>query len=201
MTSPVLRIIASLGFGYAAGMIPFAYLIGRLKGVDIRTTGSGNIGATNLGRNLGLPYFLAGFVLDALKGLGPVLAAPLLQLIPGGVGAGAILGHIFNPLFGFRGGKGVSTTIGVALGLVPLSFVAGIGVWVIIYLTTFWVSLASIGFALVIAVATWFVPGIEPGVRIFIAVLAALVIAAHHSNIKRILTGTERRTVLWNKRQ
>ena len=126
-----MTIIIAFIIGAFFGMIPFSYCIGRIKGVDITRTGSGNIGATNLGRTCGFAYFILGFVLDAVKGLIPVLLARTFMWPGIAAGLGAILGHVFNPFFRFRGGKGVSTTIGVTLGLVPLSFAISLAAWIL----------------------------------------------------------------------
>jgi glycerol-3-phosphate acyltransferase PlsY len=192
--------LLSFALGLVCGIIPFSYLLARIKGVDLKTVGSGNIGATNLGRSLGLGFFLLGFFLDGLKGLVPVLIAR--AVFPPAIlaGLGAILGHIFNPLFDFRGGKGVSTTIGVAAGLSPISFGVAIGAWVIIYLLTYLVSLASIVSAVVLPLAAVLIR--EAGIwdRVVIAMIAGLVIYAHRSNIGRLLKGDEPKTVFWSGR-
>jgi glycerol-3-phosphate acyltransferase PlsY len=192
--------LLSFALGLVCGIIPVSYLLARIKGVDLKTVGSGNIGATNLGRSLGLGFFLLGFFLDGLKGLVPVLIAR--AVFPPAIlaGLGAILGHIFNPLFDFRGGKGVSTTIGVAAGLSPISFGVAIGAWVIIYLLTYLVSLASIVSAVVLPLAAVLIR--EAGIwdRVVIAMIAGLVIYAHRSNIGRLLKGDEPKTVFWSGR-
>ena len=187
-----------IGFGF--GMIPFSYLIARIKGVNLRQVGSGNIGATNLGRTFGLPFFIIGFVLDGLKGLIPVLLSKNLHYPAALAGAGALIGHILNPLFQFRGGKGVSTTIGVAIGLVPKSFLISLGTWIITYLITYIVSLASVCFALALPFVVIILHEAELLDRIFIIIMGALIIYAHRSNIKRLIKGKEPRTILWRKR-
>jgi glycerol-3-phosphate acyltransferase PlsY len=178
-------------------MIPFSYLLGILKGVDIRKIGSGNIGATNLGRACGTFYFISGFALDGLKGLIPVMITLAIGLPAAVCGAGAIIGHVFNPFFAFRGGKGVSTTIGVTLGIVPKSFLAALAVWVIIYLITHIVALASICFAIVLPVIVFLWHESTILDRLFIVLMAVLIVYAHRSNIKRILNKEEPRTRLW----
>jgi glycerol-3-phosphate acyltransferase PlsY len=186
--------------GCAGGMIPFSYLIGIVRGVDIRKIGSGNIGATNLYRALGPVYFVVGFVLDGVKGLIPVLLVRAWHFAPALAGAGAILGHIFNPFFGFRGGKGVSTIIGVALGLTLKSFLAGLGAWLIVYLATFFVSAASLALAVILPVSAFIFREGSGLDRILIAVLGLLIIFAHRSNIKRLWKKEEPRTILWKKK-
>lgn len=185
--------------GGAFGIIPFAYLIARLKGIDLKETGSGNIGATNLGRACGPIYFVLGFLLDGLKGLIPVLMARSFSLSAACAGAGAIIGHVFNPLFNFKGGKGVSTMIGVTVGLSPMSFGIALACWLIIYLITNFVSLASIFFALALPVVAFLLTEGHLHDRIFITLMSLLIIVAHHSNIKRLIMGKEPKTILWRK--
>ncbi len=192
--------IISFIIGFAFGMIPFSYLIASIKGIDLRTVGSGNIGATNLGRTFGLPFFIIGFVLDGLKGLIPVLLAKNFYYPAALAGAGALIGHVFNPLFQFRGGKGVSTTIGIAIGLVPKSFLISLAAWIITYLITCIVSLASICFALFLPFVVIILHEAELLDIIFIFIMAILIIYAHRSNIKRLLQKKEPRTILWRKR-
>ena len=187
-----------IGFGF--GIIPFSYILGKIKGVDLRQQGSGNIGATNLGRSLGLGFFILGFLLDGFKGLIPVLLAQSLSMIPALAGTGAIIGHIFNPLFKFKGGKGVSTIIGVAVGLTPRSFLISIGVWLIVYLATYVVSLASICLAFVLPVIIILLKEANIMARILIIVLCAFIIIAHRKNIQRLAKGQEPKTVFWRKR-
>lgn len=186
--------------GFCFGIIPFSYIIARIKGIDLKKVGSGNIGATNLGRSLGLPFFLLGFILDGLKGLVPVLLANAL-LLPGALaGAGAILGHIFNPFFQFRGGKGVSTTIGVAIALIPRSFFSSLIIWIIVYLATYLVSLASIIFAAALPLVAIILQDGATLDRIFILIIALFVIYAHRANIRRLLNREEPKTIFWKKK-
>ncbi len=192
--------IVSFVIGFAFGMIPFSYILGRIKGVDLKTSGSGNIGATNLGRKLGTPFFILGFILDALKGLAPVLLARSLSFTPALAGVGAIAGHIFNPFFKFKGGKGVSTVVGVALGLTPKSFLLAIAVWLVIYLATFIVSLASLCLAIVLPVIIIILKEANTMARILMIVICILIIVAHYKNIKRLINGTEPKTIFWKKK-
>ncbi len=195
-----MTIILAFIIGAVFGMIPFSYIIGRIKGVDITQTGSGNIGATNLGRTCGFGYFILGFVLDALKGLIPVLLAKAF-LWPGiAAGLGAILGHVFNPFFRFRGGKGVSTTIGVTLGLVPLSFAISLAAWILVYLLTFIVSMASLGLALVLPITAFVLKEGSMLDRIFIILVSLLIIFAHRANIGRIIKKQEPKTIFWRRK-
>jgi glycerol-3-phosphate acyltransferase PlsY len=177
--------------------------------VDIRKTGSGNIGATNLSRALGRGWGVAAFVLDFAKGLIPVLAASHLAasrpgafLVEGearlavAAGLAAILGHVFPLYLGFRGGKGVATAFGVVTGLSPLSAL-GMGlVWLGLYLLTRIVSVASMAAALALPVLVLILErGREDGgfvpVLVFAAGVAALILVRHRSNFRRLLRGEE----------
>lgn len=171
-----------------------------MKGIDLKKVGSGNIGATNLGRQAGLLFFVLGFILDGIKGLIPVLIAQNLGYVSAFAGAGAILGHVFNPFFRFRGGKGVATTIGVGIGIVPKSFLLSIAVWIIIYLSTYIVALASIGFAIALPIISFFFKEAFMIDRIFLMIMALLIIYAHRSNIKRIFKKEEPKYIIWRKK-
>ncbi len=196
----ITEILISFIIGIISGMIPFSYLLGRLKGIDLKKTGSGNIGATNLGRALGLKFFIIGFLLDGVKGFLPVIISRPLNLYPAFAGAGAILGHIYNPIFNFKGGKGVSTTLGVSLGLVPLPFLISLGVWIIIYFITYVVSIASMGLAVTLSLTTFLLGNNGMTEKILILILSTVIIFAHRSNIKRLINKTEPKTVFWRKK-
>jgi glycerol-3-phosphate acyltransferase PlsY len=174
-------------------------MLGLLRGVNLRKTGSGNIGATNLGRTLGFGFFAIGFILDASKGIIPVLLS--LHLFTTGTlaGAGAILGHVFNPFFGFHGGKGVATAIGVGLALLTKSFALALGVWLIVYLATFLVSLASLCFAVTLPVFSILIGEGTTGDRLLFIVIAILIIYAHRANITRLIKQKEPKTFLWRR--
>ena len=206
--------------GYVIGSIPFSLLLGKLKGVDIRKIGSGNVGAMNLGRLLGRPWFIAAFILDMLKGLFPTVLAGWLLSQRAMVGdwsesirslcwllSGlcAVLGHNYPLFLGFRGGKGVSTSFGVALGVYPaltlpaiLSFV----VWVLGLALTRMSSVGSICGAILFPVFCVLL-GWRQGAAmmdrwpflLFAFVVMGLVVGRHRANIARILAGTETRVV------
>jgi len=186
--------------GVLFGIIPFSFMLGKLRGIDLRMVGSGNIGATNLGRTLGLPFFILGFVLDALKGVVPVLLSQSLFASGTFAGAGAILGHIFNPFFGFRGGKGVATTIGVAVSLAAKSFALSLGIWLLVYLTTMLVSLASLCFSVALPLVSFLIHDGTLADRLLFILIATIVFFAHRHNIGRLIRGKEPKTVLWRKR-
>lgn len=191
---------------YLLGSIPVGYLLVRVfRKQDIRAVGSGNIGATNVLRSGGKGLGLATFLLDALKGsaavlLGAFLAAPLLPGVPQRnvealAALFAVLGHMFPIWLRFRGGKGVATGFGVFLVAAPPAALAAITVFAIVLGLTRYVSLASILGAASFPVFAWFM-GSGPKPAFFIAVqfaVALLVIAKHHPNIRRLLTGTEHR--------
>ncbi len=192
--------------GYLIGGIPFAYIVTWLKtGKDIRAIGSGNVGATNVGRLLGLPYFFLVFFLDFAKGAGPVLLAQYLarntslpgaEFLPPVVGFTAILGHLFPIYLGMKGGKGVATAIGVLLCLTPWATLVGLATWIVLTLASRMVSFGSVGFAAAFAIAHLLITG-EPWSRdqlplsILVLLLAVLIVVKHRSNISRILAGTE----------
>lgn len=191
---------------YLIGAVPFGYLIARARGVDILRVGSGNIGATNVGRVLGRPFGVLVFALDFAKGAGPVLAAIALKgvladtpLWTGGwveVGAGlaAFLGHLFPVYLGFRGGKGVATGAGVVAVLLPVPALVGLVTWIVVVASTRTVSLASIAATLALGAAqlsrSWPPDLAEP--RTLFALLAAgLVVLRHRSNLVRLAQGRE----------
>ncbi len=184
---------------YLIGSIPTAYILVRwVKGIDIRTVGSGNVGATNTSRALGKKYAYLVFVIDVLKGVLPVLViAPVLVLSPDVFarlvcGVCAILGHNFPIFLQFRGGKGVATTIGVLVAAMPQ--VAGICliVWLGFYAVTRYVSVGSLAAAIVIPIAQLCLGFSfkEVSVGVFLAIL---IVVRHRENIGRLLRGEENR--------
>ena len=207
--NPTLWLLWLFG-AFLAGSIPFAVLLGRAKGVDIRQHGSGNPGATNLGRAVGKKWGLLCFVLDVLKGLIPVLlCGRLLELgaTPGPaiqwvlVAVAAVTGHIFSPWLKFKGGKGVATGLGATLGLFPvvtLPALAAFGLWYAVARVTGYVGLASSAAAASLPLLTagnaqrlGFTVGQTTVFTGLTALLAALVIWRHRGNLARIRAGTE----------
>jgi glycerol-3-phosphate acyltransferase PlsY len=188
------------------GGIPFGYLVFRqVKGIDIRTVGSGNIGATNVGRLLGFRYFLLVFALDVLKGFAPTFVVPLLAQslgapgppeLPVFIALAAVLGHNFPVYLGFKGGKGVATSLGVLLALDPIACASAAVGFFLIFLICRYVSLSSIAGALAF-VAGHFAWTAEPWSRDKLAMsllaiaIAVLLIIRHHKNLRRIIQGTE----------
>ncbi len=195
---------------YLVGGVPFGYLAGKiLAGIDIRQHGSRNVGATNVFRVVGRGAGLAVYLLDALKGLGPVLAAKALWPAGGASGEwyyvliaiAAILGHVFTPYLGFKGGKGVATASGAMLALSPLPLLAALLVFVLVLAAFGWVSLGSIAaaFTFPIAVAMELVLKNKYPFTPVLAVgwfLTILVIVTHRANIVRLLQGKEPRLTL-----
>ncbi len=208
---PLAFAMLLLVVAYLIGALPFGYLLGRMKGVDLFKVGSGNIGATNAGRVLGRKFGLLAFAFDFLKGSLPVAAIdPVAKAF--GVDAQAVLGHVdalrvgaalcaflghIYPLYlGFRGGKGVATGAGVLLVLVPGPTVLGLLAWLVLLLATRTVSLSSIlGVCLMLLCRMLSVPapfGPEQWlVSTFCTVGVTLVLLKHRANIRRLLAGTE----------
>ena len=199
-------------FSYLLGSVPFGIIIARAHGKDLRSIGSGNIGATNVARALGRRWAYVCFLLDVLKGLVPMLAVRIfigITNVTAGllslwllVGCAAILGHIFPIYLKFKGGKGVSTSLGVAFGLWPYyTMCAAIAfvVWAAVALIWRYVSLASIAasiaFPLVLVLAIvlepdWDFANLWP-LLIAATAIPLMVIIRHRENIKRLIAGTE----------
>lgn len=193
---------------YIIGSLPSGYLAGRLAGVDVRTLGSGNIGATNVLRVLGKPWGFAVFFIDAFKGFGAVRFAIWLagrtsasidysEFFAILAAATCIVGHSFPVWLGFKGGKGVATSAGSIFGVLPLAAVAIFLVWLLVFFTTRYVSIASIvaALALPIFVALLVQQGMTRGMVLlyFSTAMTALVVWRHRSNISRLVNGTEQR--------
>jgi glycerol-3-phosphate acyltransferase PlsY len=185
---------------YVAGATPFGYLAGKLKGIDLRQHGSGNIGATNALRVLGKPIGITVLVLDMLKGLLPVLLAMKVgdqAAIHVATALAAILGHNYTFWLGFKGGKGIATTAGAILPLMPWALLAAVVTWVAVLLTTRYVSVASIAAAVVIPVAlvvqSLLTTAWNPVILGFALFASTLAIWKHRSNIARLRRGEENR--------
>ncbi len=214
---------------FLLGSIPFGLIIARAKGINIRDHGSGNIGATNVLRVIGKKYGITCLFLDALKGLIPTVIAislirfegiqnpmtltglapyaqefPMLtaQIFQVLTGLFAILGHNYSPWVGFKGGKGIATSAGVLIALMPAAIVILAVVWAVAFLVGRYVSLASIIAAAALPLLTlwgsWFHGKIQNGtwnkpLFIFSLIIAVLAIWKHRTNIQRLLAGTEHR--------
>jgi glycerol-3-phosphate acyltransferase PlsY len=210
-----------LAGAYLLGSVPFGMLIAAAHGIDLRKVGSGNIGATNLSRALGSRWAYLCFLLDLAKGLLPTLAAGIwLDDITGtsgllaqlAVGCAAITGHVFPVYLRFKGGKGVSTSLGVAMGLWPYyTICAAITflVWIIFVFVWRYVSLASLAAAFAFPVILVAAIALIPGWRftdlwpllIVAVVIPVLVFLRHSDNIVRLLAGTESKVFQKNKKQ
>ncbi|MCP5534874.1 MAG: glycerol-3-phosphate 1-O-acyltransferase PlsY [Akkermansiaceae bacterium] len=212
---------------FLAGSIPFGLLIAKAKGVNIREHGSGNIGATNVLRVIGKPYGISCLVLDLLKGLIPTMAgislftyagdsnpmaikalapyavelpqtqAQILQIV---TALAAILGHNYSPWIGFKGGKGIATSGGALIALMPAAVVILLVIWALLFFTTKYVSVASMGAAVSLPFLTifgsWYHGKLANGtwnkpLFIFTIIIAALAVWRHRSNIKGLMNGTE----------
>jgi len=207
-------VLILIPLAYLMGAIPFGLVVGLLKGVDPRREGSGNIGATNVGRLLGGRYFALVFILDMLKGMIPMLAAGVV-LRRGGttldcasyllwlaVGFAAIVGHMFSVFLRFKGGKGVATSAGVMLGLFPYFTIPGlvaIGAFILIFMATRYVSVASMSGAVIFPVAYvgigvlrgWPIFQDQLPLLVFAVLIAVLIVYKHRANIARLRAGTE----------
>ena len=193
---------------YLLGSIPTGYLVARARHVDIRSLGSGNIGATNVFRTLGRAAGSFVLAVDFMKGflachfLAPGISALLTPNLVADsghweiallvAGTAAILGHNYTCWLQFRGGKGIATSAGVLTAVVPWALLIGLGVWLTLFALFRYVSLASIGAALALPVAVWLTGSSLPLILITIG-LAILAIYKHRSNIQRLLNGTEHR--------
>ncbi len=195
---------------YLLGSVPFGLLITKAKGIDLRKVGSGNIGATNVGRAIGKKWAYICFFLDAFKGAAPMIAAFMIIERPPSTmdlwlwllaGAAAIAGHIYPIYVHFKGGKGVATSLGMVLGLWPYYTLSGVicfCLWAVIFFKWRYVSLASIVaamsfpvvFALMVPANDWRFAELFP-LLLASVVMSALVVFKHRENIKRLKAGTE----------
>ena len=201
----VVGYILAVAAAYLVGSIPFGFLMGRVCGIDVRKHGSGNVGATNVARSLGIGKGLAVLALDALKGAAAVCLARYWlaglfdvdppQLMEVLSGAAVILGHVSTPWLRFRGGKGVGSALGVWLVLAPVPTLIALGVWIVLVTIWRYVSLGSIAAAVALPCALAAVnygdlANSTPKL-VFAALLAAMVIYTHRSNLRRLIAGTE----------
>jgi glycerol-3-phosphate acyltransferase PlsY len=184
---------------YLLGAVPTSYLAARLfRGIDLREHGSRNLGATNLYRVLGWRYAAPVGLLDAAKGLVPVLVfaprvsssevfAPICGLV-------AVVGHVFSVFVGFKGGKGVATAAGVMLGLTPVALGVAVVVWAALVYLTGYVSVGSIAAAAIFPVAVYLLePPDQPAMLWLDIAVAAAIVWFHRGNIQRLFKGTENR--------
>lgn len=190
--------IAVALISYLLGSIPTGYLAGRLRGIDIRSVGSGNIGATNVFRALGKTAGTVVLALDVLKGLCACRFVPaLFEAAPSEnirivAGIAAILGHNYTCWLRFKGGKGIATSAGVLLGWMPLVLLIVLALWILVFATSRYVSLASVSAAAALPAAAWFT-GASGRMTVIAALVGALAVYKHRSNLRRLLDGTEHR--------
>ena len=186
--------LLAIAAGYLIGAVPFGYIAGRLRGVDLRTVGSGNTGGTNAVRVLGPRYGVPVIVLDIAKGVVAVLVGEAIGGSDAAVLAAtaAILGHAFPVFLGFRGGKAVATGAGTMLALVPWTGVTVFLIWIALCLITRYVSVASIVAA--ISYSCFCLASGQPwSITVFTVFGAVLVVWRHRTNIARLRAGTENR--------
>ncbi len=178
---------------YFLGSIPFGFLVGKVKGVDLRKKGSGNIGATNVFRVVGKKEGIFVFILDFLKGFLPVLYFSDIS-VPAGILAllGAIVGHMTTPFLRFKGGKGVATGFGGIVALMPIPALSAFGVWILFVAITRRISVGSLTAALSLPILYFYLS--RPMFRsvLYISVLITiLVFITHRKNIVRLINGEE----------
>jgi len=180
---------------YLLGSVPTGLLLGKLYGIDVRNTGSGNIGATNLYRTVGRKVGILTLIGDCLKGMIPVLLVSYAGFsfeYAAWVGLAAFLGHVYTVFLKFKGGKGVATALGVFLAISPLAVSIALTVFVLLVLKWRYVSLGSVAAAAVMPAAVYVLDG-RGELVVVTLLIAAVVIVKHHQNISRLLAGTENR--------
>jgi len=201
---PILNYLLVVLGAYLLGSIPFGYLVAKAKGIDIRSVGSGNIGATNAMRVLGKPAGIFVLLMDMLKGLAAVwLCTEILQRmnIPAAdlqtarviAGISVVLGHNYTCWLRFKGGKGIATTGGAFLALAPWAVLVAIVVFILLVLLTKYVSVGSIGTAIALPATIWLMTPNDLFLCIVATLLGLMAIYKHKSNIQRLLAGTENR--------
>jgi glycerol-3-phosphate acyltransferase PlsY len=209
---PILSYILTALGAYLLGSIPTGFLVAKAKGIDIRKTGSGNIGATNAMRVLGKPAGIFVLLMDALKGFTAcVLAIIYFEFcVPGSdhfddaywvlsgrlmviAGICAVLGHNYTCWLKFKGGKGIATTAGVYLALAPWALLVALAVFILAIVLTRYVSVGSIAGAIALPATVWVMTPHNLFLGIVTTALGALAIYKHKSNIQRLLAGTENR--------
>ena len=200
----VIFILIAL-LSYLMGSVPAGYIAGRFAGIDIRSVGSGNVGATNVLRILGKPYGYAVFLFDFFKGVGAVWMSILIinashpgnhesELVGIMAGVLCVLGHTYPVWLGFKGGKGVATSAGVLFGLMPAAALTVLAVWFVTFQATKYVSVASIVAAVALPVTAAVMVHFEKAgmpLVYFSACLAVVIVWRHRSNVSRLMKGTE----------
>lgn len=185
----------TLLLGYLTGSVPFAFLLARPAGVDLRVAGSGNVGAANVLRTAGARRAALVMILDVAKG---VLAVAIAQFANAGsatiaaTGAAAVLGHVYPVWLRFHGGKGVAVAVGVFAMLAPLATVIVIALFLLVVRVTRFISLGSVAATVALPPAAW-LTGAPPIVVVTAMATASLIVFRHRGNISRLRAGTERR--------
>jgi acyl phosphate:glycerol-3-phosphate acyltransferase len=188
---PALSILA----GYLAGSVPFAFLLARRRGIDVRRAGSGNVGAANVMRTTGVGRAIAVMSLDVAKG---AAAVALVYLSSGGVliaaltGAAAVVGHIYPVWLRFHGGKGIAVAAGVFAVLSPIATAIAVGLFVVTVWATRYISLGSVAATLALPPVAWYT-GAPTTVVSVAAGTASLIVFRHRANLRRLRSGTERK--------
>jgi acyl phosphate:glycerol-3-phosphate acyltransferase len=214
---PEILLLTLIPVAYLLGAIPFGLLVGFAKGIDVRTAGSGNIGATNVARLLGKRYFFLVFFLDFMKSFAPMVVASVIvsriseaqrdwrvYALWLAVGFAAVIGHMFSVFLRFRGGKGVATSAGVMLGLIPYYTypgLAGVVVFFLAFALTRYISVGSMAGAasfpilyyVIGRMKDWPVTGEQLPLLLLAILMALLILYKHRGNIARLRAGTENR--------
>ena len=193
-------VVPLIVLGYLFGSLPFSFLVGKLRGVDLRTVGSGNTGASNVWRTCGFKWFVLALSLDVLKGFVPTALAyrvlhvdPLVTVL---VGLAAMLGHIYPAFLRFKGGKAVATTGGVMFAIHPALIVVSAVVWTVIYKLSGYPSVASLLGIVIIAIISTVMAmtgRLFPAFSVFVWISLVIVFYLHRANIDRLMHGTENR--------
>ena len=194
---------------YLIGAIPFGFLIGKIRGVDVRTVGSKNIGATNVFRTVGKKWGLLAFFCDVMKGLVPTLAAKMLYAetmpeMPILVGITCVVGHMLTPYMKFKGGKGVATAFGALIALMPATVGIAFAIFALTFACSNYISLGSCVAATSLAVMVW-IPFLDHAgykdlpLCILVTLIAAFIVWKHRSNIGRLVRGEENKIFLFKK--
>ncbi len=197
----LMLLVLALLLSFLVGSIPFGVLLGKMRGVDVRSVGSGNIGATNVWRALGPTFGVLSFALDVLKGVaGPLIGRWLIPhsgFMEWGIafcGIAAVVGHIFSPFLGFKGGKGISTSLGALFGLIPVVGIAALAVWCVVLAGTRMISAgsvaASVALPFLALLIRWPTPTPLP-FTIVALLMSIFALFKHIPNMKRIAAKTE----------
>ena len=187
--------VLAVTIGYVVGSVPFAFVMAQRRGVDLRRTGSGNVGAANVLRTSGAASAVAAMCLDVAKGAVVVMVAQRLfagPATPVAAGLAAVLGHVYPVWLRFRGGKGVATAAGVFMMLAPGTAVMAAAVFALVTWVTRYISVGSIS-AAVTLVGAAVASNVSPAVTVGAAVAAVIIVHRHRGNLGRLLAGTERR--------